>query len=290
MFVEAPDRLLGKRYDRHVAKARLNGRLLAAQRRAAILEALSEREIISLAEIRRISAASEPTIRRDLASLEADGLIARVHGGARLSERDFSLDEEFGLRRRRNARAKRLIAESLAGRIPDGASLLLNDGSTTYAVAQALERRDAHVHVATTALNIAELLAQNPARRVAVIGGVLPHKSFGTLGAETIAAIQNLSADIAILGCDGIHQTEGIRATNIDDAKVARAMSDRAERVTVVADSSKLGNLAPVKILDWTAIDELVADRLPAHTATSLEAVGVEVFVAASAPGRRIRR
>ena len=77
-------------------------------------------------------------------------------------------------RRRRNARAKRLIAESVASRMPAGTSIVLNHGSTTYAVAEALNRRAIQVRVTTSALNIAELLAQDPACRVNVVGGHLP--------------------------------------------------------------------------------------------------------------------
>jgi DeoR/GlpR family transcriptional regulator of sugar metabolism len=257
--------------------ASYNSRLLAAERHARILEILEQQEIVSVAELRDALGASQPTVRRDIASLAEQGAIERIRGGARVLTRESGVHEAFVRRRRRNANAKRLIGEGVAARIPDGASLILNDGSTTYAVAQALHRRGVQVRVTTSALNIAELLAQDPARRVTVVGGHLPHRSFGTVGPQALAALRSLGADFAILGCDGIHESEGTRANSVEDARVVNAMAERADTVIIVADSSKWGNLAQVQILDWADIDELATDWLPASARGALASAGVLV-------------
>ncbi|WP_372885685.1 DeoR/GlpR family DNA-binding transcription regulator, partial [Shimia sp.] len=76
------------------------------------------------------------TIRRDLKDLANAGKLERVHGGAVLPSGVANIVYEE--RRRLNETAKKRIAQACAGTIPDGASVFLNIGTTTEAVARAL--------------------------------------------------------------------------------------------------------------------------------------------------------
>jgi DeoR/GlpR family transcriptional regulator of sugar metabolism len=229
------------------------------ERQEQILALLNQQQIASLSELQEATHASEATTRRDLIALADRGLIERTRGGARLLAQDSSLDEEFGRRRQRSAREKRAIAATAAELVRPGASLFLNDGSTTFALAHELVRTHNDLWVATNALNIAEFLARSPTCQVVVIGGSLRHSSFGTIGPFATDAIRDLSVDIAFLGCDGVHG-DGVRSNNVYDAEVARAMAEHARKVVVLADSSKAGNPARAQVIDWGAVDTLVTD------------------------------
>jgi DeoR/GlpR family transcriptional regulator of sugar metabolism len=254
---------------------------LPEERRSRILDCLAQQGIASLAELQAAAGGSEATTRRDLERLTREGLIERTRGGARLLRQSSSLDEEFGRRRRRNARAKRLIAERAADLVAQGASLFLNDGSTAMALAQELSRRELSVWVATSGLNIAELLARDPAREVVVIGGLLRQSSFGTIGPLATAAIGMLHADLAFLGCDGLDPAAGVRSNSLYDAEVGRAMATHADRVVVIADASKWGRPARARVTGWDAVSDLVIDTLPERHVTALERQGVRVHLAA---------
>ena len=76
------------------------------------------------------------TIRRDLRNLCAAGLLERVHGGA---VRPSGVQNTgYADRRAQNREAKIRIARRAAQLIPENASLFINIGTTTEAVAHAL--------------------------------------------------------------------------------------------------------------------------------------------------------
>lgn len=252
------------------------GSVVPAERHTVILDLLAHQEIAGLAEIQAAIGASEATARRDLAELAQRRLILRTRGGARRLQHDSSLDEEFSRRRRRHSHAKRLIAALAADRIEDGASVFLNDGSTTFALAQELDRRNSHAFVATCALNVAELLAHNAAFEVVVIGGTLRRSSFGTIGPLATHAIEQIHTDLAFLACDGL-TPEGVRSNSLSDAEVGRQMARHADRVIVVADSSKFATAARAQMVGWEVVDELVTDTVPPDFPESVANQGVQL-------------
>ena len=146
-------------------------RLIAEERQRRIDELLRRQAVASLAELMEATGASVATTRRDLVLLERLGLLARTRGGARAVQRHSTLEEEFEIRRSRDRRAKRLIAQCAAGLIEDGMALFLTDGTTSFALAQCLVHR--HLTVITGALNIAQLLAGSAGIEVIVLGGRL---------------------------------------------------------------------------------------------------------------------
>lgn len=250
------------------------------ERHAQILGLLARQTVASLADLQTATGASIATTRRDLTDLAARGLIERTRGGAHLVAQDSSLDESFSRRQHRHARAKGAIAQAAADHVRPGAALFINDGSTALALAQELAQRDLRLWVATCALNIAELLARNGAIDVVVIGGSLRRSSFGTIGPLATQAIRQLHADIAFLGCDGVHLEAGARSNSIQDAEIARTMAANADQTILIADASKLGNQARSLIAPLSEIDHWITDRLNADTRQKLDQIPIDVTVA----------
>jgi DeoR/GlpR family transcriptional regulator of sugar metabolism len=254
-------------------------RLVAEERQRRIEELLRRQAIASLAEVIEVTGTSEATARRDLAQLERLGLLARTRGGASAVQRHSTLEEEFEIRRSRDRREKRLIAQRAAGLIEDGMTVFLTDGTTSYALAQCLMHR--HLTVITGALNIAQLLAGSAGIEVIVIGGQLRATSFGTTGPLSVDTIRNLHADVAFINADGITSGGGVRDFSLDDAASARAMSENSDRTVVLASPGKIDFEARVRVLDWSQVDSLVTARLPAPFVEHLVARGVRVVLAA---------
>ena len=253
-------------------------RLVADERRQQIRDLLRRQSIASLSEVMQVTRASEATVRRDLSLLERGGFLARTRGGARAVRQHTTLEEEFEIRQGRDRREKRLIGQLAAELLTDGTTLFLTDGTTAYALAQCIVHR--HLTVITSALNIAQLLAGCAGIEVIVSGGRLRATSFGTTGPLSVDAISVLRADMAFIAADGVTLAGGVRAHSIDDAAVARAMSDSARQTVVLASPAKIGLDARMRVVDWQQVDMLVTTPPPGEFADGLKERGVRLVVA----------
>ena len=127
-------------------------------RQAALLEAVREQGSASVDALAQRFQVTLQTVRRDVGLLAAAGLLSRFHGGVRVPG---STTENIGYlqRQRLNHGAKERIAQAVAERVPDDCSLIINIGTTTEAVAEALRHRRRRLRVITNNLNVAAILS-----------------------------------------------------------------------------------------------------------------------------------
>ena len=205
---------------------------------------------------------SEVTVRADLAALEADGRIRRVHGGATpvvQAGPESPLEDTA----RRGAAAKRAIARRAVGLLPAGASVFLDVGSTVLAVAHLLvDRADLGERVVVTN-GLSTALALEPAiPRLSVIltGGTLrplQHSLVNPLAGQTLAG---LHVDVAIIGCNGIDEAGRVTNLNLAEAEIKRELLTKATTRILVADGSKAGARHLGLIGQLSEFDVLVTD------------------------------
>ena len=221
---------------------------------------------------------STQTIRRDLRDLAESGQVERVHGGARLPSgtRNIAYDE----RRALNDRAKARIAEAAAQLVPDGASIFLNIGTTTEAVARALSNRDRLVAI-TNNLNVAQILGGQATSEVLVTGGVLRAADNGLVGPDAAAAASRFRADVAIIGCSALGQDGSVLDFDAAEVAVSRAMIAHARTVVLVADGSKFRRSAPHVIATLPDLSVFVTDApLPPLVKRAVEGNTPQIIVA----------
>jgi DeoR family transcriptional regulator of aga operon len=72
--------------------------------------------------------------------------------------------------------------------------------------------------------------------------------------------LDQLNADVAFLGCNGVHPARGFTNTNIAEAEIKQAMVRSAEKVVVLADHDKLGKVASAFVGDISGADLLITD------------------------------
>ncbi|WP_224744466.1 MULTISPECIES: DeoR/GlpR family DNA-binding transcription regulator [Microcella] len=249
----------------------------APARRERIAAEVSRRGFARVTDLARRTRVSEVTVRTDLAALEAEGRITRVHGGAMprglVTARESSLEQSSA----RASRRKRAIAVEAASRITSGESVLLDVGSTTLAVAHALvDRRDlAELVVITNGLAIA--LALEPAIprfTVVVTGGTLRSLQHSLVNPLATTLLDDVRADTAILGATGVHAQHGVTNVNLPEAEVKRRMVAASARRILVADSSKIGQVHVGRVATTDELDELITDDAlePARLAELREA------------------
>jgi DeoR family glycerol-3-phosphate regulon repressor len=200
------------------------------------------------------------TIRRDLGELTAQGRLERVHGGAVLQSNVTNIGYED--RRGLNDAEKTAIAARCAHDIPNGCSLFLNIGTTTEAVAHALmSHRD--IMVLTNNMNVANILVENPACEIIVVGGLLRRSDGGLVGTVTTQAIQQFKFDLAVISCSALDLDGDMLDYDIQEVGVSQTILRQARRSFLVADHSKFQRRAPARIGSLAQIDSFYTDALP---------------------------
>ncbi len=240
-----------------------------------ILEDLSEGGSVSVTELCQRLGVSAATIRRDLGLLEEHRLLKRTHGGA-VSQ---GLLYELPLRYKsgRHQEEKRRIARAVAELIPEAAAIGLTGGTTTTEVARALVGRE-HLTIVTNALNIASELAVRPNLRLVVTGGVARSASYELVGPLADASLREINLDMAILGVDGISADAGLTTHHEVEAHTNLALIDRARRVIVATDGSKIGQAAFARICGIERVHDLITDAdAPAEALAEIAAAGVAI-------------
>ena len=221
---------------------------------------------------------SEETIRRNIRSLAAAGLVTKVHGGVHLKETGG--EQPLHFRMTENADAKRAIAARAAGLIGDGQSLFLDIGSTTAFIAVALQKHR-ELFVVTNSVSVAHTLNGRNGNRIFLAGGELRSHDSGAFGAEAIAFVRRFSLDHAILSTTAVNARAGFMLADIEEAELSREAGARAARRIVVADSAKFGRSAPIVPMEPSAYDVLVTNAAPPDDiARMLAKNGVELVLA----------
>lgn len=248
---------------------------------AAIIEAVRVQGFARISALAEALGVSDETVRRHVRDLVEAGTLTRAHGGVAWAGAAAPLTEApFDRRLRVNAAQKRAIAAAVAERVEDGQVLLIDTGSTTAYVAQALAiRRD--LTVITNSIEIARHLVGRAGNRVYMAGGELRADLAAAVGPEALGFIRQFRADLAILSVAAIDGEGTFMDFDLDEARIARAMIESARRALVVADSAKFGRRAAVGICATAHIDLLVTDRAPAPAdADWIAQAGIELVVA----------
>jgi DeoR family glycerol-3-phosphate regulon repressor len=248
-------------------------------RQRKLLERVREDASVSIETLAQTLGVTPQTVRRDVRLLERDKLLSRYHGGVGLP----STVENIGYLQRQSLQAepKRRIAEAVAARVPNDCSLLINIGTTTEAVARALLRHRG-LHVVTNNLNVALILADNPHCEVIVSGGVVRCRDRGIVGEAASDFIANFRVDIGIIGISGIEEDGTLCDFDAREVKVAQTIIRQSREVWLVADRSKFGRHALVRLAHLDQIDVLFTDELPPEPmGQALADSAIEVIVAA---------
>ncbi|MEJ2625923.1 MAG: DeoR family transcriptional regulator, partial [Pseudolabrys sp.] len=175
---------------------------------------------------------------------------------------------------------KRRIAQLVAQHIPHHSSLFINLGTTTEEVAKTLgQHKD--LRVITNNLNVAAVMCANPDCEVIVAGGVVRSRDLGVIGESTIDFIRQFKVDFAVIGISGIEMDGTLRDFDYREVRVAEAIIAQSRQVFLVADHSKFGRQALVRLAHLSQITALFTDRpVPPEMRDMLAEAKTAVYVA----------
>lgn len=220
------------------------------------------------------------TIRKDLNGLCDRGVLSRFHGGA--LPHSGVTNFAYEARRQLAPEAKRAIGRAAAALVPDGASLLINIGTTTEQVATALRGRD-DLMVITNNINVANILQGYEPIEVIVAGGVLRHGDGGIVGEAAVDFIRQFKVDYAIIGASAIDSDGSLLDFDYREVKVAKSIISSARTSILVADAMKFDRTAPVRIGHISELDHFVTERaLPEAIARVCSDHAVQIHIAES--------
>lgn len=238
-------------------KARGKSVLLRHER---IVELVQARGFASIESLAKNFGVTPQTIRRDINELSEAGLLCRYHGGAGLCSSVENV--AYTTRKVMCLPEKRLIARMLARHIPDNASLFIDIGTTTEEVAKVLlDHKD--LRVITNNLNVATVLSKNESFEVIITGGVVRSRDRGITGEATIDFIQQFKIDFGIISVSGIDWDGTLLDFDYHEVRAGRAIIGNSRKVFLVADHTKFGREAMIRLCNIQEIDALFTDRRP---------------------------
>jgi len=229
--------------------------MLPADRLQDISELVRERGSVRGSELAERLGVTNETIRRDLDRLAALGVVRRTHGGA-VAVR--AVDETTtAVRLREHAAEKIAIGERAAALVSPGTTIILDSGTTTLCMARALRRVYGLVVVTTAVTNAMELVG-NKDTTVVMTGGVIRPITFGASGALAAATLKELHVDQAFIAMHSVSVRGGLTYPSFEEVDAKRAMIEAATEVILLADHSKFGREALVRVAPITAVHRIV--------------------------------
>jgi len=251
---------------------------LAPERRERMRNLIRKAGVARVEDLKSDLQVSVATVRRDLETLEEEGRIRRVHGGAvsmesRLEEEVFDDKANLALKE------KRLIAEEAFKLIGTGDSIYLDGGSTVLEMARLLAGRTDLTVVTNSLRAAAELSESGP--RVILIGGELRRLSQTMVGPLTRAILGQVRLDKAFMGTMGLSIDDGLTTTDPNEAFTKSLVQEHARQVILLADARKAGKISFARVSDLKSVDILISDKkFPAKTARTLRKRGLKVRLA----------
>lgn len=220
---------------------------------------------------------STQTIRRDIIHLDNLNIIKRFHGGAGLPGESSRM--RYGQKKVSQVDGKQRIGEAAASLIPDGASVFLDVGTTSEAVAHALARRK-NLHIVTNSLFAASAFADNRDIKVAVTGGMLHGPDGSLVGGEVNTALLSFKFDIAIIACSGFDSDGAVMDFDIQKVGIKQAVMKNARRTILIADGTKFVRSAFIRVSALQDFSCMVTDTKPSTTLkTTAQKGGVQLMV-----------
>lgn len=231
--------------------------MLASERQNLILSQVTDKSAVSIRDLSKEFGVSRETIRKDISILSGDSKVEMVRGGA---IKVSTFEPSFATRSDLNREGKNAIAKFVAKRIPDGASVIIDSGSTTQAAAHQLAKNCNDLLVYTNDLTVAQILTK-VSRELIFIGGRVSPTEMAAQGHETIEALQRYHAEFALIGVGGLSAEAGLTDFTFEGAALRNVMLSNAQQSFLLADHTKFGSVGQVGLAKLPLQARLVIDR-----------------------------
>jgi DeoR family transcriptional regulator, fructose operon transcriptional repressor len=232
--------------------------MYAEERQREILRLAREAGRVDVVRLAEDLAVTGETIRRDLTVLERAGVLRRVHGGAIPVER-LGFEPALAARDAVMTVEKERIAKAALAELPEEGAVIIDAGSTTERLADALPL-DRELTVVVNAPPLATSLATRPNLTVIMLGGRVRRRTLATVDDWNLQQLSLLHVDVAFMGTNGVSMECGFTTPDPAEASVKRSMIASARRAVVLADHTKIGNDYLARFASIGDVDTLITD------------------------------
>ncbi len=232
--------------------------MIKKKRQAQILEILLKEEAITVTVLAELLNVSTVTIRKDLTELEQANKLYRSHGKAIIIN-PFSYNRSVNEKEKIAVEQKDAIGREAAKLITRDDSIIIASGTTVHALARNIKPIH-RLTVVSASLTVSEILSQDENNDILQLGGMLRHSSLSVVGQYSKQILENCSFSKLFIGVDGIDFDFGFTTTDMREAELNQQMMRAAQKVIVLADSSKFGKRGFAKIGNIEDIDVIITD------------------------------
>ena len=230
-------------------------------RKERIKEFIEENNVVTIKQLQALfPEISLMTIHRDLDSLEQEGTIVKVRGGAKLVHHPG--DPGFDVRLQENNAGKKEIVRKALSLIQPNSTIFLDASTTNLMLARSLP--DIDLNIFTTGPNIAIELCrlQNPV--INLCCGRINRKNMALSGQITLDMLDRINIDVAFIGVSGCSADSGFTCGTESDMVVKRKVIQKARTSVVLCDRVKFSRLMPYTFAQYKDVDYLISDdRIP---------------------------
>lgn len=247
-----------------------------AQRHKTILNELEKNGFVRVQELSERLEVSEVTIRKDLKELESRRLLYRSHGSAsQLSSliNDRHIDEKGKVQ----VEEKSSIGEAANLLLEKNDRIIIASGTTLLRFAQKITFTEP-LTVITPSVKVSLTLCYKPNIEIIQLGGSMRKSSASVIGPFAESFLSDLTCSKLFIGVDGIDLDFGLTTSNIGEAHLNNYMIKAAQKVIVLADSSKFGKRGFGKICNMDQIHQIITDKnAPLNAIEIIKEKGIEV-------------
>jgi DeoR family transcriptional regulator, aga operon transcriptional repressor len=244
-----------------------------------ILQRLHENGRVDIQELSDLMQVSGVTVRKDLKLLEERNLLFRTRGGGSV-DNPYAVEKPINEKEFINVEQKKKIARAALPIISQTDSAIIGSGTTVFELARCLFP-SRHLTVITPALKVALELYNRPQVEVLQLGGLIHQSSASAAGSIAEYILENISCDILFLGVDGIDLDYGLTITNLTEASLNQKMIRLAQKVVILADSTKFGRRGLGRVCGLDQIHYIITDNgISYPLAAQLEEKGIKVIIA----------
>lgn len=250
--------------------------MLRNKRHTEILRLSNDLRFVSVQDLSRRLGVSEVTIRKDLNYLEENGLMVRLHGGAKLAQ-DQEQTKILHIRQKENLDAKTRIAQKARALLQEGDTVFIDAGSTGAILAEEIKLMN--LRVATNSLTVMSILAECPEITLIAVGGNYRKEAGSFIGPIAMENLKKMQVETCFVGATGFTKEGIFSAQNILEAQLKSDILKISQRRIIIADSSKQDNKAFSVFANPPDVNILITDAGLKYR-DELAASGIEVIIA----------
>ena len=235
--------------------------MLTEERFAKIISLVEECGSVTVQQLMQRLKTSESTIRRDLVTLDRNGKLIKVHGGAVSKNQVYStIDEDVEKRKLLNIDDKLRIAKYAAELIRPDDFVYLDAGTTTELMIDYIQT-DAAVFV-TNAVSHARHLAER-GMTVYILGGEFKTVTEAMVGEEAIVSLEKYNFTKGFFGTNGISMKKGFSTPEVKEAMVKRKSMENTKECFVLTDNRKFSQQSSITFASFESAAVITTGEVP---------------------------